>query len=35
VQITSAANTTIKAPTTLVDSPVFGVTTIPVPMVIP
>ncbi|MFJ9903857.1 VgrG-related protein [Streptomyces sp. NPDC101152] len=35
VQITSAVNTTIKAPTTLVGSPVFGVTTIPVPMVIP
>ncbi|WP_459751203.1 VgrG-related protein [Streptomyces sennicomposti] len=35
VQITSAVNTTIKAPTTLVASPVFGVTTIPVPMVIP
>ncbi|MFI6661563.1 VgrG-related protein [Streptomyces sp. NPDC050523] len=35
VQINSAANTTIKAPTTLVASPVFGVTTIPVPMVIP
>ncbi|MEW2295907.1 VgrG-related protein [Streptomyces sp. NPDC006743] len=35
VQISSLANTTIKAPTTLVASPVFGVTTIPVPMVIP
>ncbi|MER6920433.1 VgrG-related protein [Streptomyces spiralis] len=32
VQITAAVNTTIKAPTTLVGSPVFGVTTIPVPM---
>ncbi|EPD58787.1 MULTISPECIES: VgrG-related protein [unclassified Streptomyces] len=35
VQINAAVNTTIKAPTTLVASPVFGVTTIPVPMVIP
>ncbi|KUN82064.1 type IV secretion protein Rhs [Streptomyces bungoensis] len=35
VQISSAVNTTVKAPTTLVASPVFGVTTIPVPMVIP
>ncbi|MHC3471805.1 VgrG-related protein [Streptomyces sp. 7R007] len=35
VQVTSAVNTTIKAPTTMVASPVFGVTTIPVPMVIP
>ncbi|MEU6369517.1 VgrG-related protein [Streptomyces sp. NPDC046931] len=35
VQITAAVNTTIKAPTTLVGSPTFGVTTIPVPMVIP
>ncbi|MFF8593110.1 VgrG-related protein [Streptomyces sp. NPDC015220] len=35
VQITSAVNTTIKSPTTLVGSAVFGVTTIPVPMVIP
>jgi phage protein D len=33
VQVTSAVNTTIKAPTTMVMSPVFGVTTIPVPMV--
>ncbi|MGI5458349.1 VgrG-related protein [Streptomyces sp. CA-249302] len=35
VQINSAVNTMIKAPTTMVASPVFGVTTIPVPMVIP
>ncbi|MFF1481981.1 VgrG-related protein [Streptomyces sp. NPDC058301] len=35
VQITSGINTTIKAPTTLIASPEFGVTTIPIPMVIP
>ncbi|MFC9678676.1 VgrG-related protein [Streptomyces sp. NPDC056948] len=35
VQINSLINTTIKAPTTLIGSPVFGVKTIPVPMPIP